>query len=305
MLGLVRRGGSQRPRVSERVAGSGGAGLLRTGSRWRGLWSKLLPVLGGTFWRLSRWTLCGLAASRETQGLGAGPVLPPAPLRAGVRRGRARRCCLSHRAAALLERLPGRLPAGSRVLRAVPEGARHHPRAAGHREDHHCGRDHPSGREAGLKGGRGRRCPDSAPGLCMPGPQELSRVPACTLGLEHSERGLIGRWAGPSLVPDGCGAPGQGVGSGAPVLGAPPCTLAPPPPRVLGSPAAGGGTQTCAVPGDRSAAAQATRSCGVNSRTFPGSRKGLCQRVRHHESSWVLSTWRTFRKSLSSVNVRR
>uniref|UniRef100_A0A673T2E3 Helicase SMUBP-2/HCS1 1B domain-containing protein n=1 Tax=Suricata suricatta TaxID=37032 RepID=A0A673T2E3_SURSU len=35
--------------------------------------------------------------------------------------------------------LPGRLPAGSRLLCAVPEGSRHHPRAPRHREDHHCG----------------------------------------------------------------------------------------------------------------------------------------------------------------------
>uniref|UniRef100_A0A452SJ63 Immunoglobulin mu DNA binding protein 2 n=1 Tax=Ursus americanus TaxID=9643 RepID=A0A452SJ63_URSAM len=39
------------------------------------------------------------------------------------------------------------------LLRAVPERAGHHPWASWHREDHHRGRDHSSGCEAGLKGG--------------------------------------------------------------------------------------------------------------------------------------------------------
>uniref|UniRef100_A0A667HTP7 Immunoglobulin mu DNA binding protein 2 n=1 Tax=Lynx canadensis TaxID=61383 RepID=A0A667HTP7_LYNCA len=43
------------------------------------------------------------------------------------------------KAAAVLH-LPGRLPEGSRLLCAVPEGTCHHPRASWHWEDHHCGR---------------------------------------------------------------------------------------------------------------------------------------------------------------------
>uniref|UniRef100_A0A8C6FYX5 Immunoglobulin mu DNA binding protein 2 n=1 Tax=Moschus moschiferus TaxID=68415 RepID=A0A8C6FYX5_MOSMO len=39
----------------------------------------------------------------------------------------------------LLQPRPGRLPAGSGSVRAVPEGTRYHPRAPGNWEDHHRG----------------------------------------------------------------------------------------------------------------------------------------------------------------------
>uniref|UniRef100_A0A671G6J5 Immunoglobulin mu DNA binding protein 2 n=1 Tax=Rhinolophus ferrumequinum TaxID=59479 RepID=A0A671G6J5_RHIFE len=43
------------------------------------------------------------------------------------------------KAAGFLQRLPGRLPEGSGFVCAVPEGARHHPRASWHWENYHGG----------------------------------------------------------------------------------------------------------------------------------------------------------------------
>lgn len=66
---------------------------------------------------------------------------------------------LPRRPPCLLQHGPGRLPERGGFICPVPEGARHHPWAARHRQDHDRGRSHSAGCETRPKGGQGVRLP--------------------------------------------------------------------------------------------------------------------------------------------------
>ena len=123
-------------------------------------------------------------------------------------------CRLSRSPADLLQPRPGRLPAGSGPVRAVPEGTRHHPRAPGNGEDHHCGGDHPSSCETGLKGECGCRVPTDTRHSGLPRSQAPEGPQS---GFQDSCRNvpthlLTHREAAPLLVSDSPG--GVGLNSG-------------------------------------------------------------------------------------------
>uniref|UniRef100_A0A8C9PDC6 Helicase SMUBP-2/HCS1 1B domain-containing protein n=1 Tax=Spermophilus dauricus TaxID=99837 RepID=A0A8C9PDC6_SPEDA len=89
---------------------------------------------------------------------------------------------------------PGPLPEGSRLVCAVPERARHHPRTAGHWENHDLGRDHPAGCEAGPEGGALSAGPRHAQWA-------LGGIPATVLvGLVRNLTGPLGARVGAGVL---------------------------------------------------------------------------------------------------------